>query len=244
MTWWARHISWRDPGSVFFDQLAAYKPIYSDVRLGQAERFLDTAADAPFLRDTALGSENISLCVGVASIARNGVRYLRTTTASLLEGLTREERNEIYSIVFLAETNPEDHPAYHESWLRNLADEVLLYDLPKEKMDHFKDLEEHTQLVSEKMLFDYMYLMKACHKTGAPYISLFEDDVVAMDGWYHRTISGLELAERKTAKEDQDPGNCECSCRRGIMGHLLTVHQSFTCDYSTPNFIWAGTVKT
>ncbi len=194
----ARHSSWRDPGSGFFDPTHAYDFQYSNVRLRQAYEYLAEAANTPFRRATTSGQSDVALCVGVASIARNNARYLRTTVASLLEGLNQAERDQIQLVVFIAETNASVHPAYQEKWLENLADDVLLYDLSQEKLDHFRDLKEHNALVSEKMLFDYMYLMRACYDTGAPYIALFEDDVLAMDGWYHRTMSGLQQAEEKS----------------------------------------------
>ena len=193
----ARHASWRDPGSLFFDPSHAYDFQYSNVRLRQAYEYLAEAANSPFHRSAH--QIQPAICVGVASIARDNARYLRTTVASLLEGLTQAERDQIHMMVFIAETNATAHPAYQEKWLENSVDQVLLYDLSPERLDHFRNLEDNHALVSEKMLFDYMYLMKACYKTEAPYIALFEDDVLAMDGWYHRTRDGLEEAELKTA---------------------------------------------
>ena len=207
-TWWARHLSWRDPGSVFFDPSIAYKQIYSKARLVQAEDYLTIAATVPFLRDNSSHPEAPHLCVGVASVARNGPRYLRTTVASLLEGLTRDERDRIHVIVFLADTDPSLHPALHDPWLANLADQLLVYNISEERLQRFKQAELLARPFNEKMLFDYMYLMKACHNTGAPYIALFEDDIVAMDGWFHRTERGLREAERKTAAV-RAPGDCK-----------------------------------
>lgn len=133
---------------------------------------------------------------------------MRTTVASLLEGLTREERDKIFLTVFIAETNASTHPAYQEAWLHNLADKILEYDLSPEKLEHFRNLEEDHSLVSEKMLFDYMYLMKDCfYKTEAPYIALFEDDVLAMDGWFHRTTKGIEDVEDRTVAEGREEGD-------------------------------------
>lgn len=203
----ARHISWRDPGSLFFDPSHAYDFHYSNVRLRQAYEFLSEAATTSFQQHG--DQSQAAMCVGVASIARNGARYLRTTVASLLEGLSREERDRIFLTVFIAETNASTHPAYHEQWLENVADKILLYDLSPEKLEHFKNLEEDHTLVSEKMLFDYMYLMKDCfYNTEAPYIALFEDDLLAMDGWFHRTTQGIEDVEDRTvANEGGDEGD-------------------------------------
>lgn len=77
-----------------------------------------------------------------------------------------------------------------------LADKVLVYD--EENIGYVKKLEESDKVAAEKGLFDYTYLLKACEATGAPYVMLVEDDVIAMDGWYHRTKQALVDAERKT----------------------------------------------
>lgn len=138
------------------------------------------------------------LCVGIPSVAREGVTYLRTAVGSLLGGLTTEERNNIYLMVFLPHSDPTIHPAYKENWLYDLADQVLLYDLPEDKMKHIAALERDAGLFREKGLFDYTYLLKACHSRQTPYVAMFEDDIVAMDGWYHRTITGLDKAQTES----------------------------------------------
>jgi hypothetical protein len=57
-------------------------------------------------------------------------------------------------------------------------------------------MELEGELFREKGLFDYTYLLESCYDTGAPYIAIFEDDVIAMDGWYHRTLSSIAEAGR------------------------------------------------
>ena len=170
-----RHISWRDPGSAFFDPSTAYDRVYSEVRLQQAEDFLTKASNGEsFLRNDTISPESTHLCVGIASVARDNARYLRTTVASLLEGLTQEERDRMQLIVFIANTAPEVHPAFDEAWLRQLGDKLLLYKLSTSLMGRLRKMEgEHKKTVNEKMLFDYMYLMKACYSAGSPYIAIF-----------------------------------------------------------------------
>jgi hypothetical protein len=202
-TLYVRHISSRDPGSLFFDPNTAYNPGYSAIRQQQAEHFVAAANDAPPYR---LGDGAAKLCVGVPSIARDGARYLRTTVGSLLAGLTPEERDDIRLIAFIPHTQPDIHPAYHEPWLRNLVDQVLVYDLPQAELNRIAELEKDKGLLREKGLFDYTYLLKTCFATGTPYIAIIEDDVIAMDGWYHRTVGGIRKAESqsglRTSPED------------------------------------------
>lgn len=190
-----RGISSRDPGSWFFDPSAAYNLIYTAHRQRQAERFIALASDvAPFRsRNTTA-----SLCLGIPSVARDDGRYLHITIGSLLAGLTTEERDAMHVKVLIAHTTPEVHPAYHEVWLPNVVDEILLYNLSKAEYAHVAELEHQKGLYREKGLFDYRYLLSACRTTEASYIAMIEDDVVALDGWYHRTMNGLRQAEQRS----------------------------------------------
>lgn len=94
----------------------------------------------------------------------------------------------------IAQTDPARHPAYQERWLSNVADSVLEYDLPKTQIDYIKNLEDNSNF-REKALFDYRHLLEKCADTGAEYIAVLEDDVIALHGWYHRMRHALRLAE-------------------------------------------------
>lgn len=201
---YVRSVTSRDPGSWFFDPSTAYDPHYTTVRSHQAESFIVAASTAAPFHRSRHSEEPFRLCVGIPSIAREGVHYLRTTVGSLLEGLTQRERDGIHLIVFIPHSDPEVHPAYHEPWLANLADETLQYNISKEQFDHIVEMEHEQALFREKGLYDYTYLMKACHATGAPYIAIFEDDVIAMDGWYHRTLSGIGEAHRECLRNNRE----------------------------------------
>lgn len=188
----------RDPTSLFFDPRHAYVPGYSTFRQREAEDFVATAASAPSapLAETPMSTiHNQTLCVGIASVARDGATYLRATIGSLLEGLSAQERDDIYLVLFIAHTDPTAHPAYSETWPEKLANEVLVYHMTPDQITHIARLEQDKGSIREKALFDYTYLLKACHSKGIPYIAMFEDDIVAMDGWYHRTVAALKQAE-------------------------------------------------
>lgn len=149
------------------------------------------------------------LCVGIASIARHGVRYFKSTVGTVLEGLSEAERADIHLILFIAHTNASDHPAYSEPWLHALPDQLLLYDPEEVDIPHIRSLETDEAKVSgrEKALFDYTYLLRACEKVNAPYSVILEDDVVAMDGWHHRTKEALSSVEHQMQK--LDASKCE-----------------------------------
>ncbi|RHZ63937.1 hypothetical protein CDV55_102394 [Aspergillus turcosus] len=146
------------------------------------------------------------MCVGIASVAREGVSYLQSAVGSVLEGLSATEREALYLIVFIAHTNPAEHPAYLQPWLHALADRVLLYDPDALDIDHVRGLEtpEEKSGAHEKGLLDYTYLLKACGSINTSYTVMLEDDVIALDGWYHRTKHALAAIEQQTLKEGAD----------------------------------------
>lgn len=138
--------------------------------------------------------------MGIPSVARQGAGYLREAVGSLLEGLGTQEREEMYIVVFIPHSDPAVHPAYTEDWLHSLVDYVLTYEVSESEMRHVKDMEDNDGPdYMEKGLYDYRYLLLHCAKQHTPYIAIFEDDVVAMDGWYHRTVSGIREAETLSA---------------------------------------------
>ena len=195
---YTRSIAYRDPTSAFFDPHRGYIPSYSAVRQDQAEAFIIASKTDLTRTRPKEQSHQKKLCVGIPSVARNGTTYLRSAVGSLLDGLSEQERSYIHLVVFIAQTDPSVHFAYKKNWLHNLTDKVLLYDLPKKEMEHVIELEQ-TGNSREKGLFDYTYLLRTCYAQGADHIAMFEDDIVALDGWYHRTINGLDTAEKQTA---------------------------------------------
>jgi hypothetical protein len=111
---YVRHISSRDPTSLFFDPRQAHVPLYSTVRQQQAEALifaLETQILPP--QDNSKGGlSDKKLCVGIPSVAREGASYLRASVGSLLDGLSVEERDSIFLIIFIAHTDPSIHFAY------------------------------------------------------------------------------------------------------------------------------------
>ena len=200
-------ISARDPTSVFFNSRKAYAPRYSAIRQQQAEAFIAAYNDAktPKVIKASKDDEKRKLCVGISSTKREGAGYLSDTVGSLLAGLTADERQEIYLIVFIPHSKPETHSAYTEKWLPGLVDEVLTYDFGMDRMQYIRNMEQEGGRLIEKGLFDYAYLLSKCAEQFTPYIAIFEDDTVAMDGWYHRTMAALHESEQQAALRRSKP---------------------------------------
>jgi hypothetical protein len=218
-----QHSSQRDPTSWFFNPEKAYDPIYSTVRQRQADNFIDNISNnkqQPLVKFKPTTGDD-TLCVGIVTFARNDVRYFRSTIGSLLQGLDPEERRRLFLIVFLAHTDPTVHPAFSETWLHEAADQVLTYNISGADFDRISSLEREGGLFREKALLDYTYLLKACSKVEAPYMAIFEDDIIAMDGWFHRTEDAIAQAETQTV-ENHHTSDCKIFWHPTI-GHVLTL---------------------
>lgn len=193
-----RFVSAYDPTSIFFSPGKGYTPRYSTIRRQQAEDFI-TSYNTTSDYNTELDRDrNKRLCVGIPSFGREGAQYVSNSVGSLLEGLTPEERAEIFLVVFIPHTDPAVHPVYGEGWL-GLADYVLTYELSEAEMQHVRDMENEGGSFLEKGLYDYSYLLSKCAEQYTPYIAILEDDTIAMDGWYHRTLAAISDAERQSA---------------------------------------------
>ncbi|TKX26267.1 N-Acetylglucosaminyltransferase-IV-like protein [Elsinoe australis] len=181
-----------DPTSWFFNDDVGYTPAYSAFRRQQAETYIDQVKSQTLRFNPSDGETTV--CLGVPTFARHGARYFRSTIGSLLHDLDPVERKRIYLLPFVAHTDPLKHPAYSEPWLSQVADHVLVYNQSDPGFEHTKELET-TLNFREKALLDYIYLLKACQETGTDYTAILEDDVIAMDGWFYRTMAGLKQIE-------------------------------------------------
>jgi hypothetical protein len=194
-----RATSYRDPTSIFFRPDIGYEADYSTQRKQQADAYINNVDNtgAESLSKFNLRRRHDSICVGIATIARKDVNYFPSMVGSILQGLRPSERERIYLMPFIAHSDPKEHSAYSQPWLGDLSDQVLIYNISKAEREHIARLEKN-QGYREKALLDYTYLLKACVDMGSPYIAMLEDDVLAMDGWFHRTRNALSQIEKSS----------------------------------------------
>ncbi|KAI1297806.1 integral membrane protein [Xylaria venustula] len=191
-----RTFCWKDPTSIFFQIERAHASPYSTYRIQQATQhaeFVSSLAGSQIQRSRQAPPE---LCIGIPSVRREGVSYLKLALGSLQHGLSYEERMRLHFVVLLAHMNQTDHPDYHEPWLNGMVDKLASYQDDKERLRVAQAMDSHGHGVKHK--FDYSIALEECVKTGAPYILIIEDDVVFLDGWRHRTINALETAKAKS----------------------------------------------
>lgn len=192
------HAYSHDPTSFFFDPSKGYQRVYSSKREKQADAFIDSANRAG---GQPSSQSSPSICLGVATIARTKEQYIRRTIGSLLEGLTDDQRGSIHLAVFFAQTDPSQHPIYNEPWLKNLANEILQYDVSNETMARLHALEENHHFWNKSM-FDYQYLLKKCVDTGSDWIMIIEDDVLAKEGWYIQATDALRDIQMRMKRHE------------------------------------------
>ncbi|KAF5137565.1 hypothetical protein E5D57_001344 [Metarhizium anisopliae] len=193
--WYAQTHFYRDPGSRFFDPSRAYEQKYSRHRRAEVQQFIEqyasryagAAHDAPTRGESGAGR---SLCVIFTSVRRQRIQYVETAVASALGNLLPQERADVYVNVFIAETNPDQHPTWHREWVRSAVDSLYTYNVSRAQAEHLRTLEEKREF-AEKGVFDYIYALEACAQTDTPYIGILEDDVLLADGWLVRALLGL-----------------------------------------------------
>ncbi|KAG9243970.1 hypothetical protein BJ878DRAFT_442265 [Calycina marina] len=202
----AQRVYSRDPTSYFFDSTTAYDRKYSLIRKKEADAFIEAVATKPFRRTIPYlpGTTRPLLCIGIPTVSRpTGDVYVRTTIGSLLAGLNSAERDQIYLVPFIAHSDPDIHPIYNETWLRNVADEILTYHKEGSELQHLKDLEKDKEN-REKQISDYTLVLEACIKANSEYVVTFEDDVLALDGWFHRTKAALQGVQAEVKRKNMD----------------------------------------
>jgi hypothetical protein len=185
---WSR----RDPSSVFFEPLSAFEPQYSVLRTQQAIDYVDAVSANPqkYARPV---SKSPQFAIGIGTVEREETQYVKAAVGSLLHGLTKEERDQFHLTFFIAHTNPNLHSAFNESWFHTLADRIMTYpDAPADVLDRATWYETNDPYHQVKPLLDYSKLLQDGYDLGVPYVLVLEDDVLAMDGWLHRTLAALK----------------------------------------------------
>ncbi|KAG6006665.1 hypothetical protein E4U21_006810 [Claviceps maximensis] len=188
---YVRSSCWRDPTSQFFQARRAHAPSYSTDRIRQAREYAE-AIDKRW-REHRAPAHPPELCIGVPSVQRDGISYLKATMGSLHHGLSKDERARLRFVVLLAHTNQTKHSDHAQPWLVQMADSLPSYHDTPERLALARLMEDN-QTHAVKSKFDYSILMEECAMSGAPYMLLIEDDVVFLDGWRHRTMEAISIA--------------------------------------------------
>jgi hypothetical protein len=191
---------WRDPHSAFFKSEHVYDLQYSTHRQTEARNFIEVAGSDVFGRHAGKGNKTI-MCAAFVTVKRDGRQYLDEAIGSMLEGLDPREREAIALSVLFADTKPEIHPQMNAPWTKVL-DWKFTYatsrrGITAKELSNIREMERKRNFYV-KGVFDYLMVLEECMaKTHAPYIGIFEDDLIFAEGWMARTLRGLGELEQK-----------------------------------------------
>jgi hypothetical protein len=115
----------------------------------------------------------------------------------MLAGLTQVEREDLDLRVYFANTEPSQHSLWG-TWLLDLVDKSIIVDsitLPSQ-FEELQRLEKEKSFVHKAGL-DFSYALEDCYiSSSAPYIAIFEGDILVADGWFARARLGLKSIAR------------------------------------------------
>ncbi|RAL59417.1 hypothetical protein DID88_006791 [Monilinia fructigena] len=123
-----------------------------------------------------------------------GRQYIDAALGTMVNGLSEEERRRLWVYVLFADMDPSVHPLWGEECLGRVVDEHGGYELSDEKKMWLGDLMTQREW-QIKGVFDYAYALNHCYNTYAPYIAIFEDDIIFAQDWFSRTISALSQTD-------------------------------------------------
>ena len=221
---------YRDPLSIFFSEEHGYDRFYSARRQAEADEFLDAAKANPDLIRSHLGKAGKSpeICATFITVGRDveEEQYVDSAIGSFFANMSKAEREAVHLKIFFADVpNPgTQHKSYPSLTLAGVADESYTYKttLPNKikeftikNLVEFASNHQNPHALEKKSLHDYAYAINRClQTTDAPYIVMFEDDILLADGWASRTLLNLRRIEdmmkdpkrRKPERGLVDPG--------------------------------------
>lgn len=151
-----------------------------------------------------------ALCAAFVTVRRDSEAarfYMADALGSMLEGLDVRERAALNVSLLFGNLDPARHPDWGAPWVGALADRASGYtrltDLERAGLQYAEDARD----LQLKGVFDYLYVLERClEETSAPFIAVFEDDVIFAADWMARTMRGLQylVRDHKPAEGDKD----------------------------------------
>ncbi|KAK4147649.1 uncharacterized protein C8A04DRAFT_8777 [Dichotomopilus funicola] len=205
---YGRVFLWRDPNSAYFraDDGRVYELGYSAVRQQQAREFVAGVSGGEKNGDggekPSKAGPSPALCAAFIAVRRQEVGeaarlYTADAIGSMLAGLDPRERAALTVKLLFANTEPARHPSWHAPWVDPLVDDADGYrGLTGLTTAGLRQAEADGD-VALKGVHDYLYMLERClEETEAPFVAVFQDDVVFAADWMARTLRGLQYLVR------------------------------------------------
>ncbi|KAG7290049.1 hypothetical protein NEMBOFW57_000041 [Staphylotrichum longicolle] len=214
---------WRDPHSAYFSSESVYDLDYSATRQHQARDFIaqvnrealaNEADDVANKIEGGTGTgggpakkklrqktgDTPALCAAFVTVRRDNDAarlYMADALGSMLAGLDVRERAALNVSLLFGNMDPARHPDWDAPWVRALADSAAGYSGLTDLQRAGLTKAEEARDLQLKGVFDYLYVLERClAETSAPFIAVFEDDVVFAADWMARTMRGLQYLVR------------------------------------------------
>lgn len=214
---------WRDPHSAYFSSESVYDLDYSATRQQQARDFIaqvnrealaNEADDVANKIEGGMGTGSVpakkkqrqktgdtpALCAAFVTVRRDNDAarlYMADALGSMLAGLDVRERAALNVSLLFGNMDPARHPDWDAPWVRALADSAAGYSGLTDLQRAGLTKAEEARDLQLKGVFDYLYVLERClEETSAPFIAVFEDDVVFAADWMARTMRGLQYLVR------------------------------------------------
>lgn len=122
----------------------------------------------------------------------------------MLDGITPQERSSLHLNLLFTDLNATEHPSWHAPWLRSVMDSVWSYSshenaISPEMRFWLKNITQATKVHTHlqiKATMDYTMALQQClDATHAPYIAVFEGDILVAPGWVAPTLRALKSAD-------------------------------------------------
>ncbi|KAJ9142810.1 Integral membrane protein [Coniochaeta hoffmannii] len=206
---------WRDPHGAYFHSEQVYDLGYSAVRRDEARAWIERwqsydptskPTDPLFRPAPQRAGATPALCAAFTTVRRDhpdAARYFSDSVGSMLEGLSGKERAAVsVNVLFANAAGPSQHPDFGAPWLSALVDHAAGYEnVTDDEIDELRYMEANSDF-QKKGVYDYVYALERCYnETRAPFIAVFEDDIIFAGDWLGRTLLGLQHLATTPVKE-------------------------------------------
>lgn len=119
--------------------------------------------------------------------------------------MTTYEREDLHLKVLFATANASQHPTWNKPWLRSLVDEVFTYNgvVAEDDFKLLAALEKETNS-KVKGVTDYTIALKHCYEsTSAPFIAVFEEDVLFAETAFARTVKAVRHIQHEMEGDEK-----------------------------------------
>jgi hypothetical protein len=155
-------------------------------------------ASSPAEGASRIGTKK-DLCVVISTVDRPGARYLLQSAASVLDGLSREQRHR--TDVLVVNTDMKNKSSEYEAdleLLRRTPGTEVIQGSPHTPPSFDEEPDPFVRWIYKER-DDYVFSIDQCRARNPKYILMLEDDVWGADHWYTRVLPHLEHLERTDA---------------------------------------------